>query len=337
MNPDPNPDELEEIAIAWLVERDEGFSPERAQEFVRWLQADPRHGPEIARLEKPIGLLADAPKFRATLQSEFGVCPPKAPVASAVPRRRPVFYTAAWAGLAAALMVGVFFGVRIAGENGGTRYATEEGGYTHARLDDGSTLELNAASSAVVSYSGTRRQVDLVAGEAHFAVTPDAQRPFVVRAGPVTVRAVGTAFNVRRASDGTVEVTVVEGRVALERDTVEAKEDEAFVDAGQHALLTPSAPSPQIAPLPPEALGRVLAWQTRLAVFDEVPLREIVSRFNERNRLQLRLAESSLGALPVGGTFALNDPEAFARMLTHGGEIVAERRSDSEIELRRAR
>ncbi len=49
----------------------------------------------------------------------------------------------------------------------------------------------------------------LEAGEAHFAVAPDAARPFVVRVGGVAVRAVGTAFNVRYAADGAVEVTVI--------------------------------------------------------------------------------------------------------------------------------
>jgi transmembrane sensor len=46
------------------------------------------------------------------------------------------------------------------------------------------------------------RQVKLDRGEAWFQVAKDPQRPFVVESGPVRVRAVGTAFSVRRREGG---------------------------------------------------------------------------------------------------------------------------------------
>jgi len=54
--------------------------------------------------------------------------------------------------------------------------------------------------------------VRLVRGEAHFTVAKNPARPFIVEAGGVAVRAVGTAFDVRHA-DGAIEVLVTEGKV----------------------------------------------------------------------------------------------------------------------------
>jgi transmembrane sensor len=74
-----------------------------------------------------------------------------------------------------------------------------------------------------------------------------------------------------------------------------------------------------------------------LADFAEAPLSEVVARFNARNRVQLTLADAELGTRRIGGTFALDEAEAFVRLLERDGEIVAERRGETEILLRRGR
>ena len=56
--------------------------------------------------------------------------------------------------------------------------------------------------------------MQLVRGEAHFVVAADASRPFVVSAGAVSVRAVGTEFVVRYSARE-IGVLVTEGRVAV--------------------------------------------------------------------------------------------------------------------------
>ena len=40
---------FEDAAIAWLTERDDGFSPTREREFAQWLRADPRHAATAAK------------------------------------------------------------------------------------------------------------------------------------------------------------------------------------------------------------------------------------------------------------------------------------------------
>ena len=73
-----------------------------------------------------------------------------------------------------------------------------------ARLDDGSTLELNAASAVRVQFTASERHVQLEAGEAHFAVAHDTARPFIVSAGGI-LPSLGTRGAASDSVDGTCQ------------------------------------------------------------------------------------------------------------------------------------
>jgi transmembrane sensor len=93
-------------------------------------------------------------------------------------------------------------------------YATDIGERRSITLADGSTVDLNARSRIRVEFSGAERRVELLDGQALFQVAKDKNRPFIVRSGDASIRAVGTQFDVYRKADGTT-VTVLEGRVAV--------------------------------------------------------------------------------------------------------------------------
>jgi len=334
---------IEDTAIAWLTERDDGFSPAREREFARWLRADPRHAATVTRLEQTLGLLGELPQHRAELNTEFNRAAPVVPFpldATLGRTRRLRGWTRlfAWGGLAAALVCSVSVGWWTLRSPEEIRYTTPTADNERVRLEDGSTLELNVASVARVQFNPTERRVELEAGEALFAVTPDATRPFVVHAGGVSVRAVGTAFNVRLAA-GEVEVIVVEGRVSVARGGAEGAvaESASLVGAGERAVVSRQVPPPPVEKLAPAVLRQALAWQGRLVDFSDAPLAAVVARFNARNPLQLVLADAELGARRVGGTFALDEVEAFVRLLERDGTVLVERRGAVEIVLRRAR
>lgn len=334
---------LEDTAIAWLTERADGFSPAREHAFAQWLKADPRHAATVARLEQTLGLLEELPEFRAEINTAFGRTAPVVPFASdsvaPVRRIRHRSRVVAWVGVAAALVLGLGIGWRTLRAPDETRYATTVSGYERAQLSDGSTLQLNAATAVRVQYTAATRHVRLESGEAHFAVAHDAARPFVVSIGGVAVRAVGTAFNIRRAPDGAVEVTVTEGKVRVGQDGPASSADARapLVAAGERLVLPKQVPAPVPEKIPPALLRQTLAWQSPLAEFAEAPLAEVIARFNARSRIQLFLADEKLADRRIGGTFALDEAEAFVRLLERDGEIVGERRGEDEIHLRRAR
>ena len=347
MKTNPSSAVIEDAAIAWLTERDDGFSPAREREFAQWLRADPRHAATVARLEQTLGLLGALPEFRSEINTAFDRAAPvvafppattEQPTLAPAPRRWS--RTFAWAGLAAALAFGSFFGWRTLRPPPAIHYTTTVAGYERARLDDGSTLELNAASAVRVQFTPAERRVQLESGEAHFAVAHDTARPFIVSAGPIAVRAVGTAFNVRYTAGGDIEVTVTEGKVSVsgvERVDPNALSAAIFVSAGQRIVLPHHAPPPTVEQVDPATLRAALAWQSRLADFADAPLTDVIARFNARSRVQLFLADEKLADRRIGGTFALDEAEAFVRLLERDGEIVGERRSEAEIHLRRAR
>lgn len=343
MKPRTSPAAIEDAAIAWLAERDDGFSAARGREYEQWLRAEPRHAAAVARLEQTLGLLHELPDFRADLNTAFDRAAPVVPFpapaeASLPPIRRRWPRLIARCGIAAALALAGLTGWRALLRPAESYYSTTVSGYERARLADGSTIELNSASALRVHFTSAQRHVNLEAGEAHFAVAPDTARPFVVSASGVSVRAVGTAFNVRIAPDGTVDVIVTEGKVRVAPVGADAANAAAqLVVAGERLVLPKQVPAPVLEKVSPAAVRSALAWQGRLAEFADAPLLEVVARFNARNRVQLVLADADLGLRRIGGTFALDEAEAFVRLLERDGEIVAERRDASEILLRRAR
>lgn len=356
MKTNPSNAAIEDAAIAWLTERDDGFSPAREREFAQWLRADPRHAATVARLEQTLGLLGELPAFRTQLNNAFDRAAPIVPFPPITPpvvvrpaRRRPRVF--AGIGLAAALALSSFLGWHALRPPATIHYTTTVAGYERARLDDGSTLELNAASAARVQFTAAERRVELTNGEAHFAVAHDTARPFIVNAGGIAVRAVGTAFNVRYTAEGAVEVTVTEGKVSVgpalaAAPSVSARDNRpgqptsggpTLVSAGQRMVLPRHAPPPTVEQVDPATLRAALAWQSRLADFAEAPLADVIARFNARSLVQLFLADPALADRRIGGTFALDESEAFVRLLERDGEIIGERRGETEIHLRRAR
>jgi transmembrane sensor len=342
---DPDHSQIEDAAIAWLSERDDGFSPAREREYAQWLRADPRHTAAVARLEQTLGLLHELPQFRIELNTAFDRAAPvlafPSAVAEAAPargfRRWPRAF--AWIGVAAALAIGAFTGWRALQSAPATYYATTAAGYERARLEDGSTLELNASTTLKVQFTAAERRVKIETGEAHFAVAPDVARPFIVSAGEVEVRAVGTAFNVRYAATGAVEVIVTEGKVRVGQTGPESSTATTvpLVTASERLVLPRQTPAPVVEKISSAALRESLAWQSPLADFADAPLAEVVARFNARSHVQLFLADPALADRRIGGTFALDEAEAFVRLLERDGEIIGERRGEAEIHLRRAR
>lgn len=332
-----NQEAIEEAASRWLVEHDEGLNPERTREFERWLAADVLHAEAYDRMEQAHGLLEKLPFARDHLVEYLNV--------DQVPASRSIWRWRSLAGAAAmvALAAVAWWQWPIREPAGSVRdYATAPGGYERAVLEDGSVLEMNTGTKLQVTFSAAERRVTLLAGEAHFSVAHDVARPFVVTAGDYSVCAVGTAFVVRYARVE-VEVLVTEGKVLVApKEAMPSSlvpDDHApLIAAGQRVVIAAgSVPSAkEVETIAPTEMRAALAWQERRLVFADTPLRDVIVQFNQRNSVQLSLAEAALGDKRVGGTFAANNVEAFVRLLESSGDIVSERRTVHEIVLHQA-
>lgn len=205
-------------------------------------------------------------------------------------------------------------------------------------LPDGSVVEFKSGAAIRLDFSPATRRVELVQGEAHFQVTRNPDRPFVVVAGAVEVRAVGTAFSVDRGS-AQVEVLVTEGRVALDQRVPNtAVQTLAFLDAGHGATIAEADSKPAVAePVASAEIPERLAWRVPRLEFSGTPLAEAVPMINAHSPVKLVLADDSLRSLQISGVLRADNLETLRELLAETHGIKSEYRSANEIVLSRAR
>jgi transmembrane sensor len=321
----------EAASAAWLARRDRGFSPAEQDEFLQWLREDPRHRDCFARQEQAWQRLDTLSRWRPQHSAEPNPDLLARPRPSPHRWRLPLSLAAAAAVFAAGWLAlrwhhQAMAPVLLAAP------ATAPGEREHGTLADGSLITLTHGSRAEVRYTAAERRVQLLQGEAHFNVTKDPARPFIVRVGQVDVRAVGTAFNVRLDARA-VEVLVTEGRVQVTPSAGTATLP--ILTAGQRAVVPTGSGSARIETVPAEEMSRFTPTPSRQLEFDSARLADVVAAFNRHNHVQLEIADPDLADLAIGASFRSNNVTAFVRLLESGFGITAERTGD-RIVLRRS-
>ena len=290
--------DIKSEAAAWAVRVDAGPLDEaRRLELEAWLAGDPRRRGAFLRAQAGLRLLdqsrvvskvVPAPTARTTRRARgFAGVSPRAGWALA----------AMAAGLGAVvLMLPAFDGFR-----------TEVGEQRRVALRDGSVAMINTDSSVGVRLAKHQRRITLRRGEAWFQVAKDHARPFVVDAGPVHVRATGTAFSVRREGDD-ARVVVTEGTVLAWRDG--ALVPPLAISAGHEAFLAGNAPQPPEAK--PSRTEDVLAWRRGEIVLDGGTIASAVEEFNRYNTRKIVLRDPAVGRRTIVGYFLIDQPKQFA-------------------------
>lgn len=301
--------EIDEAAFRWVARLDQdGDTPDLLSELNNWLAEDPRHEGAYLRAQA-LWLKLD----RAVQAEEEHIRPP-------VLSRRRVLTGAASAALAASAA-----GTWVLLDD--KRVETEIGEIRHVPLPDGSVADLNTQSSVRVTMAKSVRRVRLTQGEAWFHVETDPARPFVVEAGLVRVRAVGTAFSVRKYEHG-AEVLVSEGIV----DAWVSGEEIAAVRlaAGQKALVQERAPIEAVAAEPAE-IDRKLAWRSGKIDLAGETLGEAAAEFNRYNLKEMIVKQPALVQKRFYGVFRTDDPEGFAKAVRSSLNVPVEITKDSIV------
>lgn len=345
--PDPESvlDQIDATAAAWVGRRDGGLTQSEQRELENWCVADRRHREALGRFDHAWSELSRPRRTgsTATLAREL----------SALKRgRRRQWVKATGVGLTAGLIVGLMGGLPR------SPFATREvPAETTAvilmperrTLTDGSVVEFPAGAEIVVQFTDAVRRVSLTRGEAHFQVAKNPARPFVVEAGGVEVRAVGTAFAVQMAR-AKVEVLVTEGSVTVDpvlpvsnasSPASEFSRPRATVTAGNRVVVDveisqrPALPTPVVA-VPESEIAERLAWRSPQVEFSGTPLSDVVRLLNRHNPVQFVIDDPRLGATALSGRFRIDDPAAFIRMLETGFGVSVEARGQ-QVFLRKRR
>jgi transmembrane sensor len=308
-------DPLIEEALRWLVVlRDKAASEADQQAFARWLKDDPQHEAAWRRAQQVwmrVGKIGPAFAQRASARE---ASQPKAALAPALrpPGPRPAmprptasrppaagprrFLQAA----AAATAIAVPAGILLSRPGLFADQRTASGERRTIALQDGSTVELAAASALSVDFVADLRRVVLHEGEAFFNVVRDPVRPFLVEAAGGRTRALATAFDVKFVGDS-VAVSVIERSVE-----VSIEDASQVVGEGQQVRYGRR----KIGAVHEADLGQVEAWRRDRLIFQEAPLGEVVADLERYRGGRIVLTESGLRDLPVTAVFDARQADA---------------------------
>ena len=340
-----SPDAIRTAAAQWLARRDRCMTAAEQDAYLQWLREDPSHGAAIVRLERTWSALDQLSEWRPAHSSH--------PTPDLLAPRRGRMWRSL--GLLAAAAMIAFAAVLWRSQTANQpphRQAIIHPGPERLVLEDGSVVELKAGAKVEVKFAPQERRVQLVSGEAHFAVAKDPVRPFIVHADRFAVRAIGTAFSVSLDREA-VSVLVTEGKVQLD-ETPTATGGQAgtprelsHLVAGQQAVISTAELSPnatsaaappelQVREVTPAEIERALSWQGLRLEFVNMPLGDVVTEFNRYNLRKLMVGDAETAAILVGGNFRADNVDAFVRLLDSSFGVTAFPRG-SEIVLRRTR
>lgn len=316
---------IEARAAQWVVRRDRlGVSAELTEELERWLQEDSRHCGALLKAEATWVLLGSAQVSQAALS----------PILTSL--RRPWFGSrhsrkSMLGGLATAVAAGLATVFLLL--PGSDHYKTEVGEIRRLALADRSTAAINTSSDVAVLYETERRRIKIEKGEAWFQVAKDQARPFIVEVGTIRVEAVGTAFSVRRRSNG-ADILVTEG--VVKAWVIGAESKAVHVQAGSHAFVGKTATVAK-AVARPSQLDRELAWRAGKIDLAGETLAEAVSEFNRYNVQQITVVDQAAAQKRFYGVFRTDDPEGFARAASTSLGVRASMTGDGDIVIASAR
>lgn len=282
-------DAIDDAASAWAARLDRGLTASEQQDLEAWLGVDTRR----------VGALARARALWCQAGVAMGDQVIAAPASRHLPRRLVL-----GGGLAAAAA-----SVLLATRFGGKADLLESGigEVRRIALVDGSAVTLAPGTRLRQRFDSARRLIELLSGDAFFEVAQDA-RPFIVTAGFLTLRAVGTAFSVRAIDGLPLSVLVAHGRVQV------AGAAPQVLDANMR-LDVPSAGEAHSSRLEPDALQRALSWREGMLAFEGDTLGSVARQFDRYGAARIEIADPALAREPITGLFAANDPQGFARAI----------------------
>ena len=198
-------------------------------------------------------------------------------------------------------------------------------------LSDGSKVRLKEGSKLIypATFTEKTREVTLI-GEAFFDIARDEQKPFLIHAGNITTRVLGTSFNIKAyAEEESSEVSVISGKVSVSVNG-EGKENarELILAPNQKAVYSKN----EKVLIQRESTEKIQAETEKKAklVFNETSLEEIVGVLNVYYDVNIRLENQKMKGCLITAELTDEPVEVSLKIITKA--IGAEYRiSEDEI------
>lgn len=310
-----------DIALDWLLRLRQAPNDAQLQaQFSQWQQADVQNA-EAARKAQQLWRLT------GQLQASTAHLWPAVPAAVSVPvitapaplparpRRRRTLGWAASAALATCLAVAIApqLSTRINAD-----YLTAQGERREVQLPDGSLAVLDSDSALAVDYSGDRRSIRLLSGQAFFQVKPDNSKPFTVHAKDLNITVTGTAFNVDLQGKR-IEVAVQHGSVKVEEPDSSHLLSPGLT-MGQRLVFDRDKHLAQLDTLP---AGRIASWRNGQLIAENARLGDMVEQLRRYLPGKVWLQDPALAEQRITGVYDTRNPEAALRAMAqpHGAQL----------------
>ncbi len=196
-------------------------------------------------------------------------------------------------------------------------------------LPDGSVVTLNSGST--LKYPGsfaTNHRMVILDGEAFFDVKKNPASPFLVKTKDITVRVLGTTFNVKSyPDDNLTETTLVTGKVEILRNRADARsrnEEKPLVlapnqkavfyrEINQLGVANSQTQTTDQVVKEPEDLKvlvqnevkteNITSWKNDILVFNSEPFEGIVKKLERWYNVEVTLKYAKLGPVVFSGKF----------------------------------
>ena len=151
------------------------------------------------------------------------------------------------------------------------KFSALKGSVSIVEMTDGTRIWLNSGSSLTYSEDpkGKQRLAELT-GEAFFEVTHNENFPFFIKAGKLTIKDLGTTFNIKAyPADNLIETSLVEGKaeiLAIDGETL------SVLKPGDNAIYTSTTGKIEIKPIANNVLS---AWREGKFVIRDQRLEDI--------------------------------------------------------------
>ncbi|UAK23002.1 FecR family protein [Sphingomonas nostoxanthinifaciens] len=292
-------------AIAWHLGLEQA-GEQGWHDFIVWMEADPAHAEAYDRLTLMDGDLVAPPQEAA----------PAAPV-RALPTPMRGRHWQRWGGAAGGLAAAAavaWFAIMPATV---APYALETmpGMHRTVTLADGTQVQMNGGTRLVLDRNNAR-VATLDRGEAIFSVVHHADHPFEVRSGGVTLRDVGTVFNVARSGDR-LQVGVAEGEVMFQPE-----HEAVSIKRGMQLAVNEAAGEAKLTPIDAESVG---GWSHGRLDFHDAALSSVADDVSRSTGAALKVSPDMAGRHFTGTLRLDRSPEEIARSLAALADGVAMR------------
>lgn len=224
----------------------------------------------------------------------------------------------------------------------GREIKTQKGSRSHVVLPDGSEVWLNANSSIVYKgdFNRTGRELTLT-GEAYFKVVKNADKPFIIQAGVLQVKVLGTTFNIRSyADEPNIETTLESGSVEITLNdqpgnTIQLKPGQKLrVDNSLHSaygndstLSQPADPAAHmllLSKMKVDTAGNATAdaaWKEGKLVFDGDDFQRVASKIEKWYNVTVVAENKHLHSSSFTGVFDNKSLETVLSTLRETGKL----------------